>query len=113
MSKQAMVVLSTAPDEAVGARIASALVERRLAACVNIVEGVRSLYWWEGKVRDDAEVLLICKTDDAHVTELTAALEELHPYDCPEVVALPVTGGSAAYLSWIGESLGEPGLFNG
>ena len=106
MSKQAMVVLSTAPDEAVGARIAAALVERRLAACVNIIEGVRSLYWWEGKVQDDAEVLLICKTDDSHLSELTTALEELHPYDCPEVVALPVTGGSAAYLSWIGESLG-------
>ncbi|MCH7825901.1 MAG: divalent-cation tolerance protein CutA [Acidobacteria bacterium] len=106
MSKQVMVVLSTAPDEVVGSRIAAALVERRLAACVNIVSGVRSLYWWEGKVRDDAEVLLICKTDDSHLGELTAVLEELHPYDCPEVVALPVTGGSTAYLRWIGESLG-------
>lgn len=105
MSTQAMVVLSTAPDEAIGSRIAAALVEKRLAACVNIIAGVRSLYWWEGKVQDDAEVLLICKTDDAHVDELTAVLEEMHPYDCPEVVALPVLAGSAAYLRWIGESL--------
>ena len=108
MSKQAMVVLSTVPDDAVATRLAAALVEKKLAACVNIVGGVRSLYWWEGKVQDDSEVLLICKTDDDHVGGLTAAIEELHPYDCPEVVVLPVAGGSAAYLEWIGASLGEP-----
>jgi periplasmic divalent cation tolerance protein len=105
MSEQGMVVLSTVPDEAVASRLASALVERRLAACVNIIKGVRSLYWWEGNLQDDAEVLLVCKTGEAHLSELTAVLEELHPYDCPEVVALPVVGGSAAYLGWVVDQL--------
>ena len=101
MSKQAMVVLSTAPDKVVAVRLASVLVEGKLAACVNIVEGVRSLYWWEGNLHDDKEVLLVWKTDEAHLKELTATLEKLHPYDCPEVVALPVVGGSVAYLDWL------------
>ena len=101
MSKQAMVVLSTAPDKVVAVRLASVLVEGKLAACVNIVEGVRSLYWWECNLHDDKEVFLVCKTDEAHLKELTATLEKLHPYDCPEVVALPVVGGSVAYLDWL------------
>lgn len=105
MAKQAMVVLSTAPDEQIARRIAAVLVERRLAACVNIVGGVRSLFWWEGEVQAEAEVLLICKTDDEHLDALTEALQGEHPYECPEVVALPVAGGSADYLGWITEVL--------
>lgn len=105
MPKQAMVVLSTAPDEAVAAQLARALVEGKLAACVNIVGGMRSLYWWDGALHDDAEVLLLCKTDGERLDELTRTLTELHPYDCPEVVALPVAGGNAAYLSWITDTL--------
>tara|TARA_B100001167_G_scaffold3373_1_gene1935 strand:- start:274 stop:594 length:321 start_codon:yes stop_codon:yes gene_type:complete len=101
MSKQAMVVLSTAPDKVVAVRLASVLVEGKLAACVNIVEGVRSLYCWEGSLQDDKEVLLVCKTDEAHLKELTTTLEKQHPYDCPEVVALPIVGGSVAYLDWL------------
>ena len=101
MSKQAMVVLSTDPDKVVAVRLASVLVEGKLAACVNIVEGVRSLYWWEGTLHDDKEVLLVCKTDEAHLKELTVTLEKQHPYDCPEVVALPVVGGSVPYLDWL------------
>lgn len=105
MSKQPMVVLSTAPNESVAARLAGALVERKLAACVNLVGGVRSVYWWDGALQDDAEVLLICKTDGERLDELTRTLTELHPYDCPEVVALSVAGGNAAYLSWISDTL--------
>jgi periplasmic divalent cation tolerance protein len=107
MSKQVMVVLSTAPDEDAAANLAAALIEARLAACVNIVPGVRSLYWWGGAVQDDAEVLMICKTDAELVDTLAATITEKHPYDCPEVVALPVAGGSGDYLSWVSESLGR------
>jgi periplasmic divalent cation tolerance protein len=107
MSETAMVVLSTAPDEAVATRLAGALVKGKLAACVNIVAGVRSLYWWEGELQDDAEVLLVCKTDAERLPRLTAALQQEHPYDCPEVVALPVVGGAAEYIGWISDVLGD------
>ncbi len=106
MSNQAMVVLSTAPDESTAAELAAVLIERRLAACVNIVPGVRSLYLWEGEVHDDPEVLMVCKTDAQRLDALSATLQDKHPYDCPEVVALPVAGGAAAYLAWISETLG-------
>ena len=103
---EVVVVLSTAPDEAVAAEVAGALVEAKLAACVNLVPGVRSLYWWDDKLQDDAEVLMICKTDASRLDELTAKLQRVHPYDCPEVVALPVAGGSADYLDWLRSVLG-------
>jgi len=105
MSKQAMVVFSTAPDESVAAKLAAVLIERRLAACVNLVPGVRSLYWWEGRLQDEAEVLMVCKTDAQRLDALTAMLRERHPYDCPEIVALAVAGGSEPYLAWIGDTL--------
>ena len=105
MSKQPIVVLSTAPNDSVAAQLAGALVEGKLAACVNIVGGVRSVYWWDGALQDDAEVLLICKTDGERLDELTRTLTELHPYDCPEVVALPVAGGAPEYLGWISDTL--------
>jgi periplasmic divalent cation tolerance protein len=68
---------------------------------VNLVPGVRSIYRWEGAVQDDTEVLLIAKTREALLPALTARVEALHPYDVPEVIALPVTGGSEPYLSWL------------
>jgi len=105
MANDAMVVLSTAPDEVTAKDLAGTLVEERLAACVNLVPGLRSLYWWEGQLQDDREVLLICKTDAEHVERLTDRLHNAHPYDCPEVVALEVVGGSGRYLSWIHEVL--------
>lgn len=105
MSKQAVVVLGTAPDEKTGRRIAGVLVESKLAACVNVVSGVRSVFWWEGKLQDADEVLLICKTDEKRLSDLSEALQEQHPYDCPEVLALPVTGGSKKYLGWITDVL--------
>ncbi len=107
MAEPVMVVLSTAPDQETAAKLAAVVIERRLAACVNIVPGVRSLYWWEGALQDDAEVLMICKTDADRLDELSAVLTDEHPYDCPEVVALPVAGGSAGYLSWVIETLGR------
>jgi len=95
------VVFITAPEVAVGRRIASALVEERLAACVNLVPGIISIYRWDGGVQEDAEVLLVVKTNEARCSELADRVRELHPYDLPELLALPAVGGSAAYLDWV------------
>lgn len=95
------VALVTAPDAETGARIGRALVEERLAACVNVVPGVRSIFRWEGAVQDEGEVLLVVKTAPERGEALAARVRELHPDDVPEVVLLPVTGGSAPYLDWV------------
>ena len=95
------VVLVTAPDAEVGARLARALVGEGLAACVNVVPGVRSIYRWQGDLHDDAEVLLVAKTCADRAEAFGARVRELHPYELPEVVRLSVTGGSAAYLDWV------------
>ena len=96
-----IVVLVTVPSAEEGGRIAEAIVGERLAACVNIVGPIRSVYRWEGKIARDEEHLLIVKTTGARYVALEARLLELHPYDVPEVVALPIRAGSAAYLAWI------------
>ena len=105
MSDSRLVVLSTAPDDEVAAQLAATLVGDRLAACVNVVGGVRSFYRWEGQVQIDDEVLIIIKTDAAHLEQLTERLVSEHPYECPEVVALPIAGGYEGYLSWLSGSL--------
>ena len=96
-----LVLCNAPPDDAV--RIARALVERRLVACVNVVPGVTSVYRWKGELQVDAESTLLLKTRAALVADLTAAILELHPYEVPEVVALPldVTTGNAAYHAWV------------
>ena len=104
-ANDALVILCTAPDAEVGARLARGLVEARLAACVNLVEGVRSFYRWQGAIEDEAEVQLLIKTRAARFDEVRDWLGEHHPYDTPEVLALPVTAGSAAYLEWLGEEV--------
>jgi periplasmic divalent cation tolerance protein len=98
----AFVVLCTFPDVERAREIAAVLVERRLAACVNLLPGVESIYLWEGKVERAGEVLAVIKT--TRYPELEAALKELHPYEVPEILALPVTAGLAGYLKWLGES---------
>jgi periplasmic divalent cation tolerance protein len=95
------VALSTAPDGETAARIARTLVEERLAACVNLVPAVRSIYRWQDRVEDEAEVLLVIKTHAARVDALAERLRALHPYELPELVALPVAAGSAPYLAWV------------
>jgi periplasmic divalent cation tolerance protein len=98
------VVLVTAPDLAVAGEIGRRLVEEGLAACANLVPGVRSIYRWQGALHDDPEVLLILKTRAALVDALAARVRTLHPYELPEVVALPVAAGSAPYLAWVREA---------
>lgn len=98
----AVVVLCTFPDVEKARAIAAELVERRLAACVNLLPGVESIYRWEGKVERAGEVLAVIKT--TRYPELETALKELHPYEVPEILALPVAAGLAGYLKWLGES---------
>lgn len=100
-----LVVLMTAPDIDQARRIARALVEERLAACCNILGGVESIYRWEGAVETAAEVLAIIKTSNAKFPDLERRIRELHPYDVPEILAMPVIAGSDNYLRWIAESL--------
>jgi len=97
----AMVVMTTvaSTDEAV--TLIKTLLERRLIACGQIVPGVRSLYRWNGKIADEAEVIVYLKTRAARLESLEVAFAELHPYKVPELLALPVTAGLAKYLTWI------------
>ena len=95
------IVLSTAPDEETAAKIARALVEERLCACVNVLPKVRSIYRWEGKVEDASEVLCVVKTVAEKVAPLLARIGELHPYKVPEGVVLPVESGLPDYLAWV------------
>lgn len=97
----ALVILCACPDDAVAARIARALVEERLAACVNRWPLTASTYRWQGRVVDEAEVLLMIKTTADRYDAVTPRIAELHPYDVPEVIALPVAGGLPAYLAWL------------
>jgi periplasmic divalent cation tolerance protein len=99
------VILMTAPDAACAERIARALVEERLAACVNVVPGVKSVYRWEGKVEESSEVMLVAKTRSALFPTLEARVRALHPYEVPEIVSLPLTAGSRPYLSWVDASV--------
>ena len=97
----ALVALSTVGSADDAQRIARALVERRLAACVNVVPGLTSVYAWKGAVETDQELLLVIKTRRARFEALRAALVELHPYEVPELIALPVEAGHAPYLDWL------------
>ena len=105
MNADSLVVFSTAPDTEVAEALAEYLVSEQLAACVNLVGGVRSVYRWQGEVHRDPEVLLIAKTDRQHLEPLIATLQDRHPYDCPEIIAMPIVGGSAGYLDWLTSSL--------
>lgn len=101
MTDKVIVALSACPDEASAQRIAAALVSERLATCVNRVTGMTSTYFWDGRLQDGPEILLIIKTTAARLAELTARLKVLHPYELPELVALEVAGGNEQYLQWV------------
>lgn len=98
-----LICLCTCPDEASAAAIAGALVQERLAACVNRLPGVRSTYRWEGRVEESGEVLLLIKTTQDRLDELIARVQALHPYELPELIAVPAQGGLAPYLDWVVE----------
>ena len=107
MKNRYLVVLCTCPDEDSAATVASVLVSENLAACVNRVPGVRSTYCWQGELKDHAEVLLVIKTSSDRLVTLTARIEQLHPYEVPEIIALKIEDGSERYLDWLGQTLGR------
>ena len=103
--EQFRIVLTTASSRDEAKRIAKALVEGRLAACVNLVGGVESIYRWQGEVEETTEVLLLIKTNVEKLEALETAIRRLHSYDVPEFLIFEVNGGSAAYLKWLDDSL--------
>jgi periplasmic divalent cation tolerance protein len=105
MTPTAVVVLVTAPNADSAAAMARTLVEEGLAACGNVVPAVRSIYRWDGQIHDDAEALLVLKTERRLVPELKARLPALHPYQVPELLVLPVEDGLGPYLAWVAASV--------
>jgi len=101
-----IIVFITASSEEEAAKIARALVEARLAGCVNIIKNIRSIYSWQGKIEDEPEVLMIAKTQKSLFDSLTKKVEELHSYTVPEIIVLPIVEGSKDYLKWLREVTG-------
>jgi len=102
---EALVVLVTTPTADKAAEIARTLVEEKLAACGNVLPAVRSIYRWEGKLCDDSEALLVLKVPAKRFPELRDRVAAIHPYELPEVIALPVVDGLERYVSWIVQSM--------
>lgn len=100
-----IVVLITVPKKKDARKISAALVQKKLAACVNIVDKVDSLFWWQGKVDRAGELLLIVKSTRGRLSRLIALVKSLHGYEVPEIIALPIVAGNTEYLRWIDESL--------
>ena len=100
-------VLVTAPDSKTARRLARAALEKRVAACASLVNGVESHYWWEGRMCRAKEVMMVFKTTRAKLARLASLVRSLHPYDTPEILALPVASGSRRYLRWVEESVGQ------
>ncbi len=94
-------VYITTKDKEEARKIGEELVKVRLAACVNILDNINSIYWWEGKIQDDKEAVLIAKTKESLVSELIKKVRALHSYSCPCIVSLPILDGNKAYLDWL------------
>lgn len=105
MATDVVILLSTFPDADVARKAVRALVEEQLVACGNIVPGVESIYRWQGKVETSAEVLVVFKTTTARSDEAQARLRALHPYEVPEILQVPVTGGWPDYLGWVADAV--------
>jgi periplasmic divalent cation tolerance protein len=96
----------TAGNREEARKIGTELVVSKLAACINILDNMNSIYMWDGKIQDDSEVVMIAKTTESRLPELVEKVNSLHSYDCPCIVALPVSGGNQAFLNWIAEETG-------
>lgn len=105
MISKFLVVLVTVPDTPVGEKLSKGLVQNKLAACVNRVSGIRSRYWWKGKIETAREELLLIKTSQSKFPLLNRWIKKNHPYTVCEIIAIPVAGGNKDYFRWIGESL--------
>lgn len=107
MSDAVQLVLCTVPNEETASRLAETLVAERLAACVNILPGLTSIYRWQGEVARESELLLLIKTRETLYSSLEQRLQALHPYELPEIIAVPIHAGLAGYLNWIQENAGS------
>ena len=101
MTSEMIWVYITAPNKDVASNIGRQLLEKRLAGCVNIFDGMTSMYWWQGAIQEDAETVLIAKAPRASFARLVAEVTRLHPYEVPCILALPVTAASEPYLAWL------------
>jgi periplasmic divalent cation tolerance protein len=104
MNTRYIVVLVTAKDKKEAEKIARGLLEAKLIACANIVKGIQSLFWWQGKIDSSQEVLLVLKTKKNLFKKIIAKVRSLHSYQTPEIIALPIIAGSEDYLDWIDSS---------
>jgi periplasmic divalent cation tolerance protein len=110
LKTQYILVMVTAPSAEVGQQIVDLLIEKKLAACVNMISQVKSSYLWQGESFEDDEVMLLVKTrGELFEAEVLPAIQGIHPYEVPEIVALPIVMGSPSYLDWIGEMTQPPG----
>jgi len=98
-------VLVTAPDLNTARKLAKTALEKRLAACANLIPGLESHYWWQGKLTKDSEVLLLFKTTNSRLNALEKLIVSEHPYDTPEFIAIPLSGGNKRYLDWVVSSV--------
>ena len=105
MTEKYILVLCTCPEDVVASRIGTTLVAEHLASCVNRLSRMVSTYWWQGKMHTDTEALLMIKTSERLLPRLSKRIEELHPAELPEIITLPITGGSERYLEWLGQNL--------
>jgi periplasmic divalent cation tolerance protein len=101
MKAEVLIALTTCPDEATARRLAETLIGESLAACVNLIPAVTSVYRWQGKIEHAAEVLLVAKTTSERMAALQSALRSQHPYELPEIIAVPVSQGFDPYLDWV------------
>lgn len=108
MTAEVRTVLMTVPDESTALALVRELVEARMAACGNVIPGLTSVYWWEEEVQSEGEVLVILKTSRSRVDALLERAAELHPYDVPELLVLPVEQGHPPYLRWVLEETRVP-----
>jgi len=105
MKTNHIIILVTAKNKKEAAAIAKGLLEAKLVACANIIDGVQSLFWWQGKIDSSKEVLLVLKTKKILLNKVSVKVKSLHSYQIPEIIALPIVGGSEDYLGWISSSV--------
>ena len=101
-------VVITCPSQKEATKIKDILLHNHLVACVNIIKGVKSFFWWQGKIDSASEIMLLAKTTRSKFKKIIACVIDVHPYDVPEIIAIPIIDGNKPYLDWIDDSLKSP-----